>query len=159
MPWSLTGQLHCTKLDNKPQRKTFSLTESSFAVSEREFSCLINCTYLEVKEDPRDSRAGIWAKSLLMHLNPPQLRKICMCGVRLGVHIFMVTHWHLECLHWQLVSFRACFYSLQLFSLCNVSSVHFSSPDTRLYESVLFHETYIGIPAGFCVLRHFGECF
>lgn len=86
-------------------------------------SCyLINCTYVEVKVDPGDAEAGIWAKSLLVRLNSPQLRKICMCSFRLGVRIFMVAHWHLECLHWRLVSFRACFRSLHLFSLRSNSS-------------------------------------
>lgn len=130
MPWSRTGRLRCTKLDNRPRRKTFGVIESLTCRCEPALTCqraryLINCTYLEVKVDPRDAEAGIWAKSLLVRLNSPQLRKICMCSFRLGVRIFMVAHWHLECLHWRLVSFRACFRSLHLFSLRNNSSPPF----------------------------------
>lgn len=70
-------------------------------------------------------RAGIWATSLLVHTNLPQLRKICICSFKLGVHIFLGDFWHLECLHRRLVSFSDCFHSLHLFPLFNNSFVHF----------------------------------
>lgn len=53
------------------------------------------------------------------------------------MHIFPGAFWHLECLHWRLVSFWACFPSLHLFSLCD--------------GSLLFHEICIIIPAEFYV--------
>lgn len=53
------------------------------------------------------------------------------------MHIFPGAFWHLECLHWRLVSFWACFPSLHLFSLCDAS--------------LLFHEICIIIPAEFYV--------
>lgn len=40
-------------------------------------------------------RAGIRATSLLVHTNLPQLRKICICSFKPGMHIFLGDFWHL----------------------------------------------------------------
>lgn len=149
MPWSLTGRPHCTKLDNRPQRKIrcdLEFNPPLRASSNTPESCYsVNGTYPEVKEDPRDSGAGIWAKSLLVCLNSPRLRKICKCSFRPGVHIFTVAYWHLECLHWRLVSFRACFHSLHPFSLCHSSSAYSSHLLPFSMKSIISVEFHLSV--------------
>lgn len=106
-------------------------------------SChLINCTYPELKEDSRDSEAGIWAKSLLilpqltpakknMHA-PFQTGCACFPGCILTPWMFTLT-----------VGFLRRLFSLLLFFLSNRSSAGFESPNTPCYGHLLFHDIHV----------------